>query len=355
MGIKSLSQHLRKNHPELFKPVHLSEYAFKKVAIDTSLYMHKYKYIYQDKWLKGFLGLVSCLRKNEIHCVFVYDSSAPIEKEGERAERAKQREKIENDLLNLQSAVNKYINDNELDPILNEFKVIKPVKQSLFGFEDTEPKEQIDLKAIETKVNRLQSNIISIRPEDFQMTKDLFEILKIPYYNAPMEAETACSDLCKRGLVDAVLSEDTDVLAYGAPTFLTKIDTNSSICYKIDFQEVLEAMKLSADTFLDFCIMCGCDYNKNIPKIGPGNAFKLMSLFGSIEALAEARKDLDISILNHVRVRELFREYTPIPVDYVPYCGQPDFDVLAEFFESQDIDININNVRKNFTNELVFA
>lgn len=355
MGIKNLSQHLRKNHPELFKPVHLSEYAFKKVAIDTSLYMHKFKYIYQDKWLKGFLGLVSCLRKNEIHCVFIYDTSAPTEKEGERAERAKQREKTETDLFALKTALDKYLSTKEIDPALYDYKVIKPNRSLLVDTNDTGSVEMIDMNAVETKINRLQSNILSIRPEDFQLTKDLFEILKIPYYNAPMEAETACSDLCKRGLVDAVLSEDSDVLAYGAPVFLTKIDTNNSICYKIEFEEVLSAMKLSKEAFLDFCIMCGCDYNKNIPKIGPGNAYKLMSLFGSIEALAEARKDLDVGILNHIRVRELFTEYTSIPVDYVPYCAQPDFEVLEQFFESQGIDINVNSVQKSFINDIVFV
>lgn len=357
MGIKNLSQFLRDTCPDLYKPIHLSEYAFKKVAIDTSLYMHKFKYIYQDKWLRGFLGLVSCLRKNEIHCVFIYDTSAPKEKEGERAERAKQREKTENELAKLKSALEKYNTIGEVDEALNSFISMPIPNVSLFNIENQlELREPVlDIDAIEAKINRLETNILSIRPEDFQLTKDLFDILRIPYYNAPMEAETACSDLCQRGLVDAVLSEDTDVLAYGAPIFLTKIDTNQSICYEISFTDLLSKLDIDKDAFLDFCIMCGCDYNKNIPKIGSKTAFKLMKQYNSIENLSQAKKDLDISMLNHTRTRELFREYTPMPIDYVPFSGRPDFEALSKLFKDRDIEIDISKVERNFTNEIVIV
>ena len=80
MGIKNLHSFLRSKCPEIYKTMHLSEYAYKKIAIDISLYMFKYKTIFGDKWLDAFLKLVACLRKNEIHCVFIYDNGAPPEK-----------------------------------------------------------------------------------------------------------------------------------------------------------------------------------------------------------------------------------------------------------------------------------
>ena len=65
-----------------------------KVSIDTSLFLCKFKAIAGDRWLESFIRLVSCLRRNEIHCVFIYDTSAPPEKNDERAERRKQQEKL---------------------------------------------------------------------------------------------------------------------------------------------------------------------------------------------------------------------------------------------------------------------
>ena len=74
MGIKNLNNLLRKKCPQVFVDIHLSEYAFKKLAIDVSLFMCKFKAICGDRWLTSFVNLVQCLRRNEIHCVFIYDN-----------------------------------------------------------------------------------------------------------------------------------------------------------------------------------------------------------------------------------------------------------------------------------------
>jgi len=65
MGIKSLHKFLRNKCPEIYKTIHLSELAYKKVAVDVSLFMFKYKAISGDKWLHSFINLmsISC-RKN---------------------------------------------------------------------------------------------------------------------------------------------------------------------------------------------------------------------------------------------------------------------------------------------------
>ena len=107
MGIKSnFLSFLKTKSPQSFELIHLSEYAFKKVAIDVSLYMHKFKAVSGSSWLISFLNLVACLRKNEVHCVFVYDSKAPDEKLKEQQRRRETRVKqgdrvkeLENDML----------------------------------------------------------------------------------------------------------------------------------------------------------------------------------------------------------------------------------------------------------------
>ena len=80
MGISCLHKFLRKNCPEVYQEIHLSKYAFKKIAIDISLYLFKYKTIFGDRWISAFINLVSCMRRNNIHCVFIYDTGSPPEK-----------------------------------------------------------------------------------------------------------------------------------------------------------------------------------------------------------------------------------------------------------------------------------
>lgn len=323
MGIKNLNKFLRNNCPDVFETIHISQYSFKKVAIDISLYLCKFKTICGDRWLDAFLNLIACLRKNEVHCVFIYDSGAPPEKSEERKERREQRDKMEKKVYELEEALEKFHLTSEVDQLLIDLwdkrKGDRNIPKSFIKKVNT----NIDMNYIADVISKKRSQILEIRPEDFAKTKKLFDILNVPYYDAPLEAETMCADLCKRGLVDAALSEDTDVLAYASPIFLSKINTGDGTCVRINYSMLLEKLELDTSQFLDLCIMCGTDYNKNIFRVGPEKAYKYLQKCKSIEGI-QRNTTLDTSILKHIRGRELFREYTQKDIK-IPYCGTPDF------------------------------
>lgn len=345
MGIKGLNNLLRNNCPDIFEHIHISQYSFKKIAIDISLYLCKFKTVCGDRWLSAFINLVSCLRKNEVHCVFIYDSGAPPEKEQERKERASQRRKIEEKVYKLEEAIEKFHLTSEIDPILIELykkKNTSDVSKRLLKRNE----EVINMKIVEENVKKMRNYILDISSEDFQLTKKLFDILNVPYYDAPLEAETMCADLCKRGIVDAVLSEDTDVLAYAAPVFLSKINTTDGTCVRIKYPELLEELDIDSDQFLDLCIMCGTDYNKNIFRVGPEKAYKYIKKNSTIEDISK-NTSLDITILNHIRVRELFRNYQQKDIK-VPYCGSPNFLLLSEFIFKNNIRYSLESLKKSF-------
>lgn len=345
MGIKGLNKFLRNNCPDIFEKIHISEYSFKKVAIDISLYLCKFKTVCGDRWLSAFINLIACLRKNEVHCVFIYDSGAPPEKDAERKERVEQREKLEERVYKLEEAMEKYHLTCEIDPILIEFYKKKKSENGQKRLLKRK-EEVVDMDIVGSEVKKMRSYILDIKPEDFQKTKELFDILKVPYYNAPLEAETMCADLCKRGLVDAVLSEDTDVMAYASPVFLSKINTSDGTCVRIKYTELLEALDLFSDEFLDLCIMCGTDYNKNIFRVGPEKAYKHIQKHSTIEEIA-LNTTLDITILKHIRCRELFKKYTQKNIN-VPYCGIPDFQNLSEFIFKNNIICSVDGLKKSF-------
>jgi len=342
MGIKSLSKFLHETCPEIFEQIHISEYHFRRVAIDTSLYLCNYKAQYAEKWLGAFVKLVACLRENEIHCVFIYDSGFPPEKEAEQRERRERRAKLEQRVLRLEEAIDKYHSSGEIDNILFEFQDKRRI-----GHTSMLRVKSINIKGIEYAVQKLRKQLFTITSQDFETTKRLFDVLKVPYFHAPLEAETMCADLCMQGKVDAVLTEDTDVLAYGANVFLTKLNTTDGTCMRIKHSELLEKVGLSADEFLDFCIMCGTDYNKNIFRVGPSKALKLIQTHKSIDNLG-----MDVSILNHKRVRQLFREYKRND-GTVPYCGFPDFETLQTFLVQKNVHVDTDSLKKSFIHNVI--
>lgn len=353
MGIKNFNKFLREKSEHIFETVHLSEYAYKKVAIDISLYLFKFKAVCGDNWLNTFINLICSLRRNEIHCVFIYDGQAPAEKEAEKQKRKEEKEKLQQQVFELEEALNVYHKTGTIEQILVDLYKRKksPTNKRLLG---NTTKNNIDMNWISYKIEQKRTQIIDISPNDFQYTKDLFDILEVPYYTAPSEAEKFCSKLCIDGVVDAVLSEDTDIIAYGTPVFLSKIDTKNDQCVRINNKNILNSLQLSQPQLLDLCIMSGTDYNDNIFKIGGHKAYALLKEHNNIDGIRN-NTNIDTSILNYTRVKQLFTEFEPYNINNIPYCGKPDFNKLANFVKTHKLAINIDKIKDNFTREIVFA
>jgi 5'-3' exonuclease len=349
MGINGLNKFLKAHCPDVFHQIKLSDLQYRKGAVDISLYIFKYKTIFGDNWLTALLNLISCLRKNDIHLCFIYDTSAPPEKNHERAERKLQREKMDNKLMILVSALEKARLTNEIDQVLVDFNsslkthhIPKLLNKS----------GNINLDTIEYEINRKLKQIVELSPDDFIKSKQMLDLIGVPWVQAPMEAETTCSDLCKQSKVDVVFSEDTDVLCYGAPIFITKVNTTDDTATLIYYDEILQSLDLTSTQFTDFCIMCGTDYNKNIFQIGPEKAFKLIKTYGSIEAIEQS--GVNVNVLNHIRTREIFNNYLSLDI-CIPHCKPPNIKNLELFILTHNMKINIHAVKRNFqSRELIF-
>lgn len=360
MGIKGLNQFLRDTCPGIFEEINIEQYAFKKVAVDISLYMCKYKAISGDRWLTSILNLVTCFRRRNVHCIFIYDGASPPEKMAEQAERREARGKIWESIDVLESAMTEYHETGKILPVLVEFYDAYMAKTGnaraprLRKSHNSVAAPEIDIPTVRVLIDKKRQQLFRISPADFELTRALFTVLKIPFYIAPMEAETMCADLCKRGLVDCVLTEDTDVLAYGASIFLSKLDLCTGKCRRVIHIDLLTTLELTADEFLDFCIMCGTDYNKNIPKIGPAKSFALIEKHRNVETIA-VNTDFDISILNHNRTRELFTSYEQKEIK-VLFCGKPVMREVEEFLLVNNIRIGLEAIKKAFVDDvIVFA
>lgn len=359
MGIKSLHKLLEKYAKGCYTTKHLSEYSYKKVAIDISLYLYKYKAIAGNRWVESFINLVNCLRKWDVHCIFIYDGQAPVEKLEEQKRRRDSRENQSKRIKELESQIEEFEKHGIIGPLIEnlcEKKVSSLFRQQVI--------KNYDINIAKDKLENMKNMLISITPEDVQLTKDLFDIMRIPYHQAPSEAENFCSHLSVYGKVDYVLSEDTDVLAYRTPFFLTKIDTLNDTVVEISYEKILEETEMTPETFTDLCIMCECDYNSNIYLIGPEKSYTLLKNYKNIETVLEHLKTLknkdgsprytdDMFIpLKHQRCREMF---TTHPVDfYVTYCDIPNFQAVQEFFFKHNIKYNIEKLKKNLSVEIVF-
>ena len=333
MGIKNLNSILKKYAQACYNTVHISEFKYKKIAIDLTLYLYKYKVVFNTSWLHALFQLVTCLRKNDVHCVFVYDNKPPIEKIKEREKRANKKLKQTEKISDIKSALLSYKTTGETRQILFDISSSKSDLTSVKRLLRKEVEAKIDVNTIESYIAHLESQNISLTANDMKAALELLEILNVPCMLAPMEAEAFCSDLCIIGKVDAVLSEDTDVLAHSSPIFLFKLDISTETCCVIEHDFMLSELGFSPEQFLDMCILCGTDYNNSLKGIGPENSYKLINEFLSIDKFP-----FDTRELNHERVRELFKwDEKSVKDVSVPYCGKPDRSRLSRFFWENNI------------------
>lgn len=351
MGIKGLHKFLRDKFPNVYHDIHISKYSYETVAIDTSLYLYKFRATKGENWLNSFVTLIGSLRKNQIHCTFVFDNGASSYKDKTKEVRNSLKEKHLTKIDQLSQLLEEYDRSKIVDEDLIQFFFSLKKKGSspkrMLG-----PDKSVDMKEVIPFLRKELHRLKNMYPtgEDFELLRSLFNILNVPWINAPLEAETTCSDLCKQGLVKAVLSEDSDVLAYSAPLLLLNYDMYTGTCRQITHKDLIDQMEVSEQQFLDFCILCGTDYNPNIRDVGPVAAYKLITRFGSIEEIEN--QGVDTSILNYKKVRELFLDYQTISPK-IPFCAQPDFETLFTFLSTNSVTYNQTTIRENFSHEKV--
>ncbi|KAK6205445.1 exonuclease [Scheffersomyces amazonensis] len=124
-----------------------------------------------------------------------------------------------------------------------------------------------------------------------QMAKSLmveFDNHNIKYIVAPYEADPQMVYLEKIGLVDGILSEDSDLLVFGCNRLITKLKDDGD-CVEIhrdNFNKVSSIphlAKYTPEQLRLVAMLSGCDYTKGIAGVGLKSAFKLVTKYNNLE------------------------------------------------------------------------
>ncbi|XP_043698648.1 exonuclease 1 isoform X2 [Telopea speciosissima] len=119
---------------------------------------------------------------------------------------------------------------------------------------------------------------------------ELIQVLKqenVDYIVAPYEADAQMTflALCKR--VDAVITEDSDMIPFGCPRILFKMDKfGQGVEFQYSMLEQNKELNFSGfnkQMVLEMCILSGCDYLQSLPGMGLKKAHALIRKFKSYE------------------------------------------------------------------------
>lgn len=275
MGIKKLSQFIKKNYIHCIENISFSELKYKTLCIDSPCLMYKYKYSCLDldfDWCSNLINLLIELINAKINLCFVLEGESPKEKLKEQENRLKCRQIGLNKLKKVQEFKELYISQSE-----NNLELIEMWKNF--------SKDQLNIENINILIHKLKNNYeTQIKSEDWEIFKTILQIFNVTFIKAENEAETTCSYLQAVGKVDYIFSSDTDILAYkNTNGFINNIDISNKIFSFINKKKLLKEMEFNEDMFIDFCILCGTDYNITIPKIGIVRSKELILKFNNLE------------------------------------------------------------------------
>lgn len=232
MGINQLTELIRKEAPDAISIADLSKYKGQKLSIDISIAIYQWQSVGYAK--------------------------------------------------NIKNSNNKYI--NHLQGLF--YRMINLLEHNIYPicvFEGIPP--VIKQKTLEKR----KENMLRVKIPSFMFSdcRQLLKILQLHYTDAAGEAEAECAAQTKQKITDAVASEDTDSLTFGAKKLLRGLSSNKTVT-EINLSKVLKGFKISHDSFIDLCILLGCDYCGKIPGIGPAKALQLIRKHKSIEKIIKA-------------------------------------------------------------------
>lgn len=115
--------------------------------------------------------------------------------------------------------------------------------------------------------------------------------LDVQYVVAPYEADAQLVYLERKGLISGILSEDSDMLVFGAKRLLTKLEQYGD-CVEINRVDFTACRDISLIGWTDadfrrMAILSGCDYLANIKNMGIKTAYRYVRRYKSIEKVLQ--------------------------------------------------------------------
>ena len=132
---------------------------------------------------------------------------------------------------------------------------------------------------------------VDVTPEMARRLIDELKKIGVEYIVAPYEADAQLVYLERQGIIQGMLSEDSDLLVFGAKCLLTKLDQYGE-CVEINRADFAACREISlvgwSDTeFRRMAILSGCDYLASINRMGLKSAYRFVRRYKNIEKIIQ--------------------------------------------------------------------
>lgn len=148
-----------------------------------------------------------------------------------------------------------------------------------------------EISSLRRKANKEMRDADEVTPEMVEECQELLKRFGIPFITAPMEAEAQCAVLMSMGLVDGIVTDDSDCFLFGG----TKVFKNMFSQGNNKYVECYETADMKRDFGLDqhklinLALLLGSDYTDGVAGVGPVTAMEILANFDTEDGLVRFR------------------------------------------------------------------
>lgn len=322
MGVKLLNKFLRikcKDESSV-KKVHLSQLHKKKIAIDTSIYLYRYKG--ENILYEGFYNMCSTFIQYGVQPIFVFDGKPPKEKEEELKRRSSDKAKAEKEFHELKEQLSTVTTEQEAEEI-------------------------------EQNMDLLRKQFIRLKTYEVQKVKNIIAAFGLSFVTATGESDQLCAAFALHKKVYAVMSEDMDMFVYGCPNIIRYFSLTKHTCIVYKYKNIITELGMTKEHFRDMCIISGTDYNKYKKKdhMNIFNYYKKYFLFtkSGFDTMYEYFKNITLITQDDVEELQYIRSLFNI-------CNNDTLDMIIKNVMIKNTQVNVNNIEHEMkTDNFIFV
>ena len=126
-----------------------------------------------------------------------------------------------------------------------------------------------------------------------EMKEDILKLLQlcgIPWVESPSEAEAQCAALEELGLVDGVVTEDSDIFIFGAKKVYKNFFNENKYCEAYYAKDIQKDLGLGKHQLVALAMLLGGDYTDGVKGVGIVNGMEILQAF-AVDDSAEGIKN----------------------------------------------------------------
>jgi DNA excision repair protein ERCC-5 len=117
----------------------------------------------------------------------------------------------------------------------------------------------------------------------------MLRLFGIPYITAPMEAEAQCAALVELGLVEGIITDDSDVFLFGGARVYKNMFNQSKTVECFFLADFARELGIDRENLVHLAYLLGSDYVDGLPGVGPVVAMELLKEFPGGDCLHKFR------------------------------------------------------------------